>query len=144
MGAAAVQPVQKERVRGPYLRVLVPRSQGVPFERALVLAEGANGVIASNKRLDKALVGSDEWQRVKEVFAAWSGTMTAYKEPGQKLGKQIEYVDSETDFRWVFSVPEAHKDKKSAIEKKGSKTLTKKVKGKLTKGVKVKNKFKKK
>src|SRR3989344_1993593 len=115
MGAAAVQPVQKERVRGPYLRVLVPRSQGVPFERALVLAEGANGVIASNKRLDKALVGSDEWQRVKEVFAAWSGTMTAYKEPGQKLGKQIENVDSETDFRRVFSVPEAHKDKKSAI-----------------------------
>ncbi|HLC68699.1 MAG TPA: hypothetical protein VJH24_02570 [Candidatus Bilamarchaeaceae archaeon] len=115
MSVTAVQPVQKERVRGPYLRVLVSSANGVPFERALVLAEGANGVIASNKRLDKALVGSGEWQRVKEVFTAWSGTMTAYVAPGQRLGRQVEYTDFGTNYRWVFSVPEAHQDKTNAI-----------------------------
>lgn len=108
------QAVQKERVRGSHLRVSVPNSQGVPFERALVLAEEANGVIASNKRLDTA-VNSDEWRNINHVFLAWSGTMTAYVKPDQKLGKQVGYTDPNTGNRWVFPVPEVHQDKKNAI-----------------------------
>lgn len=103
----------RERVRGSHLHVLVSRAKGVPFERALVLAE--ERVIVSNKRLDRALVGSDEWRSVREAFWAWSGTMTAYREPGQKLGEKVEYTDSETGHRWVFAVPEAHRGEKNAI-----------------------------
>ena len=109
------QSVQTERIRGPHLAVLVKRAGGgVPFEEGLRKANDAGVVIASNKRLNMALE-SDEWQRVRDVFACWTGTMTAYTKPGERLGKQVEYVDSKTGYRWVFAVPEAHRDKKDAI-----------------------------
>lgn len=114
-GAAQVhEPAAKQRVRGPHVRMLVSRASGVPFETALVLAEEANGVIASNKRLDRALV-TDQWRSVVSAFAAWTGTMTAYVKPGQKLGEKIEYVDPGTGHRWVFAVPSEHRDKSDAI-----------------------------
>jgi len=105
----------KERSRGTNLAILVKRSNGVPMEEALAKADEAGAVIASNKRLSKALVGSDEWRSISEVFACWSGTMTAYDKPDQKLGKTIEYVDSETGTRYVFPVPEEHQGKKDVV-----------------------------
>lgn len=105
----------KERTRGPNLAILVKRSNGVPMEEALAKADEAGLVIASNKRLSKALVGSDEWQGIREVFACWSGTMTAYDKPDQKLGKAIEYTDSETGIRYVFPVPQEHQGKKNVV-----------------------------
>jgi len=84
-------------------------------KRKLAKANDAGLVIASNKRLSKALVGSDEWRSIREVFACWSGTMTAYDKPDQKLGKTIEYVDSETGTRYVFPVPEEHQGKKNVV-----------------------------
>ncbi|NYZ73788.1 hypothetical protein H0O00_01470 [Candidatus Micrarchaeota archaeon] len=85
------------------------------MEEALRRADEAGLVIASNKRMSKALVGSDEWQSIREAFACWNGTMTAYDEPGKKLGKTIEYVDSETSIRYVFPVPEEHVGKKNVV-----------------------------
>lgn len=75
----------KKRMRGPQLAILVKRANGVPVVEGVARA-GEDRVIASSKRLDKALVGSYEWISIKDVFACWSGTMTAYKEPGEKLG----------------------------------------------------------
>jgi hypothetical protein len=109
------QTLPRERVRGPDLAVLVRRSNGVPFEEGLRRANEGNFVIASSARLSKALVGSEEWKGIKGVFACWSGTMTAYVEPGQKLGEQVEYIDPKTKVRWVFAVPEAHQDATNAI-----------------------------
>jgi len=111
----AKQSTNDQRIRGPKLSVLISRNNGVPFEEGLVKANAENRVIASNKRLSNALVGSEEWRTIKEVFACWTGTMTAYAKPGEKLGKAVEYVDPETKYRWVFPVPEAHQDKKDAI-----------------------------
>ena len=105
----------KERARGPNLAVLVKRSDGVPMEEALTKADAVGAVIASSKRLSKALVGSDEWQGIREVFACWTGTMTGYDKPDQKLGKVIEYTDSETGIRYVFPVPEEHQGKKNVV-----------------------------
>ena len=105
----------KERIRGPDLAVLVKRLNGVPMEEALAKADEKGLVIASNKRLSKALVGSDEWLGIREVFACWSGTMTAYDKPGKKLGKAIEYTDPETCIRYVFPVPEEHQGKKNVV-----------------------------
>jgi hypothetical protein len=104
----------KERTRGP-LAVLVERSNGVPMEEALAKADEAGADIASNKRLSKALVGSEEWRSISEVLACWSGTMTAYDKPDKKLGKAIEYTDSETGTRYVFPVPEEHQGKKNVV-----------------------------
>jgi len=115
MSVTAQQISGKERTRGPNLAILVRRSAGVPMEEALARADNAGAVIASNKRLSKALVGSDEWQGIREVFACWTGTMTAYDKPDQKLGKIIEYTDSETGVRYVFPVPEEHWGKTNVI-----------------------------
>lgn len=117
MGAKTIQrkPENKERIRGPKLAVLVKKPKGVPFVEGLRMADEDGFVIASNARLDKALAGSDEWQEIKEGFPCWSGTMTAYKEPGKKLGETIEYVDPMTKERWIFRVPKKHQKRKNAI-----------------------------
>jgi hypothetical protein len=108
-------PQLKERVRDPNLAILVKRADGVPMEEALAKGDEAGLVIASNKRLSKALVGSDEWRDIREVFACWTGTMTAYDKPDQKLGKIIDYTNSDTGVRYVFPVPEEQQGKKNVI-----------------------------
>ena len=105
----------KDFVRGPRLEVLVPKSRGVPFDKALRVAEQGRRVIASIARISKALVGSDEWHRIRGVFECWTGTMTAYAKPGERLGATIEYVDPETNERWVFPVPKQFVGMKDVI-----------------------------
>jgi len=116
MGAQA-QRTEVQRTRGPNLAVLVAYANKVPSEEGLRLANEGNLVVASNKRLDKALVGSDEWQQpnVRPALPAWTGTYAGYEEVGKKLGKTIEYVDSETGFRHVFPVPEQYQGQKNVI-----------------------------
>jgi hypothetical protein len=104
-----------QKVRGPNLAVLVKAIKGVPFEEGLARADKENRVIASNARLSKALIDSGEWENIREIFPCWSGTMTAYVEPGRKLGEQVESVVSETGHRWVFAVPYEYRDQKNAI-----------------------------
>ncbi|MDO8553718.1 MAG: hypothetical protein Q7S22_02835 [Candidatus Micrarchaeota archaeon] len=105
----------QERIRGPNLATCITKANGVPFEEGLARANAQGLVIASNARLSKALVGSDEWEGIRNVFICRSGTMTAYVEPGLPLGKQVEYTDPETGVKWVFPVPEAYQGKKDAI-----------------------------
>ncbi len=104
-----------DRVRGPNLRVLVKRADGASYRKALELADKNNLVLASNKRMTKALVETDEWKSMREAFACWSGTMTGYKEPGKKLGKFIEYTDLGDGQKYVFPVPEQYKNEKNMI-----------------------------
>jgi hypothetical protein len=95
-------------------KILVTRFNGVSFDRAFLATEqGAR--ILSNKELDKILVESDVWKSVKDVFAAWSGTMTAYAEPEKKLGSTIEYQDPRSKINWIFPVPAGCKGLKNAI-----------------------------
>jgi len=106
---------KRELIRGPQLEVLVPRGRGKPFDEGILIAEQGRRVIASSARLSKALVGSEEWRSVSEVFACWTGTMTGHTKPGEKLGATIEYVDPETNQRWVFPVPEQFRGMKDVI-----------------------------
>ena len=94
------------------LAVLVSRKAGgAPMEEALWKADDAGLVMASNRRLGSALVGSDEFRGVLRAFACWSGTMVGYDEPGKPLGRFIEYTNSETDIRYMFPVPLEHQGK---------------------------------
>jgi hypothetical protein len=102
-------------IRGPQLEVLVPRGRCLPFDEALRVAEQGRRVIASNARMNKALVGSEEWQRISDVFACWTGTMTAYAKPEERLGATIEYTDPETKQRWVFPVPKQFQGMRDVI-----------------------------
>ena len=54
MGGAVQTQVRNERVRGHNLAVFIARSNGVPFEEGLAIADKENRVIASSQRLDKA------------------------------------------------------------------------------------------
>lgn len=101
--------------RVPKLTVLIKRANGVPFVEGLRLAEEKGLVIASNARLDKAL-GSDEARIMRESSGVfWSGTMTAYKKPGKKLGRSVVYTDPYTKQRYVFPVPKDYRGAKDAI-----------------------------
>jgi len=113
----AKQTTDVRRIRGPYLAAPISKYCGVPFEEGLLWADAANHVIASNKRLNQTLahVGSEEWETICAAFACWTGTMTAYAKPGEKLGKAVEYMDSKTGYRWIFPVPEEHQGKANAI-----------------------------
>lgn len=111
--SATIQKV--ERIRGPGLAILVKRSEGVPFVEGLKRADEKNMVIASSARMSKALVGSNEWKKISDVFTCWTGTMTAYTKPGEKLGATVEYVDTNSGEKWVFPVPKEFQKEKDAI-----------------------------
>ncbi len=115
---------KREFIRGPALEVLVPRSKGKPFDEGILIAEQGRRVIASCLRMDRALVGSEEWRSISEVFACWTGTMTAYVEPNTRFrdSKNVQrvasldnghyqiYTDPDTGIRYLFPIYEEHLD----------------------------------
>jgi hypothetical protein len=110
------KPIHEESwIRGPKLEVFIPKEPGATMEEALAKAEKEKRVIASSKRLDQALVGSDEWESIQAALWCWTGTMTAYEKPGKKFGKTVEYVDDKTKIRYVFEVPGQYVGEKDAI-----------------------------
>ena len=113
--ADAVHVSGKGRIRGPNLAALVRMPAGAPMEEVILKADEAGAVIASNKRLSQALIDSVSWHRISEAFGCWTGTMTAYIGPGERFGRSVECVDPGSGLRWIFPVPEEHRDKKDAI-----------------------------
>lgn len=105
-----------ERIGGPNLSVFIKQSNGVTFEDGLRLANESNRVIASNARLNNSWFGREEWVSLRSVFTCWSGTITAYIEPNQKLDNRVEYIDSSRlQIRWVFPVPEQYRGMQNCI-----------------------------
>ena len=105
----------KDWIRGPLLEVLVEKENGVSMEEAIARAEKEKRVIASNKRLDQALVGSDEWKKIKAGLYCWSGTMTAYEEVEKPFGEVVEYTDGKTGLKYLFEVPQKYRGKTNCI-----------------------------
>lgn len=101
----------KDKGGRPNLRVLGDRTKGVPFENAIVLAEGVRGLVPL-KRLFEAIEA--KWSTAGKSWC-WTGTMTAYREHGKKLGDEIRYVDPKTGHEWVFPVPKDHRGERDAI-----------------------------
>ncbi|NYZ74120.1 hypothetical protein H0O00_03180 [Candidatus Micrarchaeota archaeon] len=125
--AVAAQISRKEGIRGPNLAVFITLANGVPMEEALRRADEAGLIIASNKRLSQALVGSDEWQNIRAGLACWTGTMTGYVQAGRAFRQETErissidnwhfivHADPETKIRYLFPVKEEHLDKTDCI-----------------------------
>jgi hypothetical protein len=110
------------RIRGPNLSLFVKGSPGVPFEEGLAKADDEDRVLIPSVKLSKFCVPPLESRRtfpgydlIKQGLPCWSGTMTAYVEPGKKLGKRVEAADQVSETRWIFSVPEEHIGKKNVI-----------------------------
>jgi hypothetical protein len=104
-----------ERIRGPSLAVLTPFAKGVPMDEALRRADEAGLVIASNKRIDRALTSSGGWKSIIDAFPLWTGTLVAYEEPGVRFGKTFEWSDYPDRHRYVLDVPEEHQGKKNVV-----------------------------
>lgn len=115
MAGIIIQKPQIPRTRGAELAVFATNYRGLPFEEGLRKADAEGRVIVSNKKLDSALVRSDEWEKIKPVFACWSGTMAAYIEPDIRFSATIVYTDQRTGDKWVFPVPKEHRGKRNAI-----------------------------
>jgi hypothetical protein len=105
--------VQKNIIRGPNLRILRTSDNLLGSFEAYMLARGKNRALASNKRMTKALVETDEWKSIKRVFPIRTGTMTAYVEPDTPLIRSkmfskndnaLVYVDLDLNRveRWLF------------------------------------------
>jgi len=101
--------------KGTQLAILMSRITPVPMVEALEKAKEAGAVIASNKRLDEALLKSKEWCSISGAFPCVSGTLVAYEKPDQKLKKTIEYRDPFNRLRFIFPVPEEHVGRKNAL-----------------------------
>ncbi len=87
--------------------------KGLTQDNAVATANQKKLILLSNKLLDARLVTSDQWKKEKEVYPAWSGTMTAYVEPDKSFkqsnkkdsGKYALYTDPETNITYRFPVP---------------------------------------
>lgn len=124
MADVAQKVPEVQRIRGSNLSVLIRCANGVAYQKALESADTENRVIASSRRMDKALVGSDEWKSVKEGLACWTGTITGYVEPKTAFGKSkmfskeakaIVYTDPNDGQRYVFQVDEKYLGEKNGI-----------------------------
>ncbi len=109
-------------IRGKSLEIFRTNSNGLSARDAIRKVGEAGRVIASNARIGKALAG-DEYKSIKAVFPCWTGTMTAYVEPGTAFNKSkmfskelqaIVYTDPETKERWIFPVGN-YRSEKNAI-----------------------------
>jgi len=114
-GPPLPQPTQRESIRGSNLSVFFTKNNGVPVEEILRLTDEKNLVIASNKQIDQALQGSEDWKLMQKIVPCWTGTMTAYEEPGKPFGRIIEYIDKETGLSYIFPVPDEYVGVKDAI-----------------------------
>ena len=96
-----------QRVRGPAIVVFRAYKDGLSHPEALRQVDEAKLVMVSSKRMDKALVGSDEWRGISEVFPAWMGTITGHEAPGKVFGAEMVYTDPSTGQRYVFPTGDA-------------------------------------
>jgi len=92
------------QANGNQVRVLRTLSNGVSADKAFQLAKNEGLILISNKKADN-LLKSDDWKTVKEAWPIHTGTMTAFTEPGKKLGATVEYKDPGSGILWVFEVP---------------------------------------
>ena len=110
------EPIQGNAwARGTKLEVFILSTPGATMEQAFEKAEKEKRVIASNKRLDRALVGSDEWRSIRKGLWCWSGTMTAYERAGEPFAEVVEYIDDNTGLKYLFEVPRKYRGKKDCI-----------------------------
>ncbi len=101
-------------------------ASSLPADAAIMRTTVEGVVMASNKRFSQTLV-SDEWESFPGAGYCWTGTMTAYVEPGKSFRESSEriasidnahyvvFIDQEVNQRWLFLIPEQYLDKKDSI-----------------------------
>ena len=93
-----------------HVKTLLESKFGVPFAEGLLMGR----VLLSSREISIIFREVRRW-RIEAGCPCWSGTMTGYKEPGEELGKTIEYTDPGSGKKWVFKVPDQYRREKDAI-----------------------------
>lgn len=116
-----------ERIRGPGLKILVKKAEGVAYREALELADKNNLVLASNKRLSRPLTLTTEYKdlrKIREALPCWTGTMAGYVEPDTAFCESkyysredgaILYKDPKDGQVYAFPVPVKYRDKENMV-----------------------------
>jgi hypothetical protein len=111
-------------IRGKVLKSFIPSSRGVSAREAIRRAGEAGMVIASNTTIHMLLNGSARWREMKELFPCWTGTMTAYAEPGKAFNKSkifskelnaLVYADPGSNERWIFPIGHYGNEKNAVL-----------------------------
>jgi hypothetical protein len=93
------------------IEILKKYNEGVTFIEALKLAEGKR--LISNKEADAILQDEQEYEKYKDLFYCWTGTLLIYEAPSKPFGDKPfgEFVkDSSTG--WIIDVPKRYQGKK--------------------------------
>jgi hypothetical protein len=110
-------------IRGKNLEIFRPYNSGLSARDAITETAKAGKVMASTLRMCKALVETNDWRYMRDVFRCWTGTMTAYVEPEKAFNESkmfskelqaIVYTDPKIEERWIFPV-EDYGSEKNAI-----------------------------
>lgn len=91
--------------------VLVSFSQGATFERAMVMVESHQGTLPSNKIVEDLILA--DVKAIASALPCWTGTITAYRKPGEKLGSEIVFTNSRG--RRVFPVPVEFRNEEDSV-----------------------------
>ncbi len=89
-------------------------NSGLTAHEGIMKATDAGLVVASYKLWDTILQNGD-LSPVLSALPAWTGTWTAYKEPGEKFDDMIYYEDRTSNLTYVFPVPQKFRNEKDAI-----------------------------
>lgn len=107
----------QKKVQSESISVLDHYKQGKTQKEAVEAANSQDMALVSNKWADddlnkhdgynqrKEATGSGNGAKEEKVYAIWTGTLIAYRKPGEKLGSEIAYTDSQTSETYIFRVP---------------------------------------
>lgn len=107
--AANISPAPKK------LAVLATFEKGLPMEEAIRKASEAGLTIASNRRIDQALMSTSDFSHFANAFPLWTGTLIIHEDYGVPLGKTFEIREWMTKHRYVVEIPEEHQGKKNVL-----------------------------
>ena len=97
--------LSQKNVKAEDIVKIAPRSAGLTQKQAVEDANHRNLVLVSNTWADKDLNINDGINKRDDTYAIWTGTLIAYRKPGEKLGSEITYTDSQTSETYIFRVP---------------------------------------
>lgn len=110
-------PISRKNVQAEGITILDYYEKGKTQKEAVEEANRQGLALVSNTWADEDLnkhdgynkrtvtVGTGQGASEKKVYAIWTGTLIAYKKPGDDLGGEITCVDSDTTEKYVISVP---------------------------------------
>lgn len=98
-------PIAQKNVQAEDILKIAPRSKGLTQKETVEEANKKGLVLVSNKWADEDLNVHGGLKNRDDTYAIWTGTLIAYRKPGEKLGSEIICTDSQTNEVYTLAVP---------------------------------------